>query len=83
MGTKVCTNGPGHMTKMAATLIYGKKPLKIFYSRTKVDDLGTHLSTSFSQKSLGCLMDYSLDCLGHLTKLAATPIYGKRKFVLL
>ena len=28
-------------------------------------------------------MDYSLDCLGHLTKMAATPIYGKTKFVLL
>ena len=27
---KVCSNGPGHMTKMAAMLIYGKKPLKIF-----------------------------------------------------
>ena len=23
-GTKVCSNGPGHMTKMAATLKYGK-----------------------------------------------------------
>ena len=23
-GTKVCSNGPGHMTKMAATSIYGK-----------------------------------------------------------
>ena len=23
-GTKVCSNGPGHMTKMAAMLIYGK-----------------------------------------------------------
>ena len=23
-GTKVCINGPGHMTKMAATSIYGK-----------------------------------------------------------
>ena len=23
-GTKVCSNGPGHMTKMAATPIYGK-----------------------------------------------------------
>ena len=28
-------------------------------------------------------MDYSLDCLGHLTKKAATTIYGKTKFVLL
>ena len=25
-GTKVCPNGPGHMTKMAAMPIYGKKP---------------------------------------------------------
>ena len=32
-GTKVYINGPGHMTKMAATLIYGKNPSKIFFSR--------------------------------------------------
>ena len=25
----------GHMTKMAATPIYGKDPLKVFFSRTK------------------------------------------------
>ena len=31
---KVCSNGPGHMTKMAAMPIYGKK-LKIFFSGTK------------------------------------------------
>ena len=24
-GTKVCSNGPGHMTKVAALLIYSKK----------------------------------------------------------
>ena len=34
-GTKVCSNGPGHMIKMAVTPIYGKNPLKIFYSRTR------------------------------------------------
>ena len=28
-------NGPGHMAKMAATPIYGQKPLKIFFSRTR------------------------------------------------
>ena len=33
-GTKVYINGPGHMTKMAATSIYGKNPSKIFFSRT-------------------------------------------------
>ena len=32
---KVCSNGPGHMTKMAAMPIYGKNPLKIFFSRTR------------------------------------------------
>ena len=41
----------------------------------------TYLETSVSQKSLGCLMDYSLDCLSHLTKMSATPIYGKTQFV--
>ena len=34
-GTKVCSNGPGHMTKMAAMPIYGKNPLKIFFSITR------------------------------------------------
>ena len=27
-GTKVCINGPGHETKIDATPIYGKNPLK-------------------------------------------------------
>ena len=34
-GTKVCSNGPGHMTKVAAMNIYGKKPTKIFFSETE------------------------------------------------
>ena len=34
-GKKVCSNGLGHMTKMAAMPIYGKNPLKIFFSRTR------------------------------------------------
>ena len=33
-GTKVCSRGPGHMTKMAAMPIYGKNPSKIFFSGT-------------------------------------------------
>ena len=36
-GTKVCSNGPGHMTKMATMPIYGKNLLK----NQKADDLGT------------------------------------------
>ena len=34
-GTKAYINGPGHMTKMAGMPIYGKKHLKIFFSRTR------------------------------------------------
>ena len=34
-GMKVCSNGPGHMTKMATMLIYGKNLKKIFFSGTK------------------------------------------------
>ena len=30
----MCINNPGHMTKMAAMPIYGKKPFKIFFSGT-------------------------------------------------
>ena len=33
-GTKVSSRHLGHMTKMAATPIYGKNPSKIFFSRT-------------------------------------------------
>ena len=33
-GTKVYINGPGHMTNMAATPIYGKNPSKMIFSRT-------------------------------------------------
>ena len=34
-GRKVCSWGLGHITKMAATPIYGRNPSKIFFSRTK------------------------------------------------
>ena len=34
-GTKVCSNGPGHMPKMAAMPIYTKNLNKIFFSGTK------------------------------------------------
>ena len=32
---KIYTKYFGHMTKMTATPIYGKNPLKIFFSRTR------------------------------------------------
>ena len=34
MGMKICINELGYMIKMAAMPIYGKKTLKIFFSRT-------------------------------------------------
>ena len=34
-GKKFYINGQGHMTKMAAMAINRKKPLKIFFSRTR------------------------------------------------
>ena len=34
-GTKVCSNGPGHMTKMADMPIYGKNLKKKIFSETK------------------------------------------------
>ena len=34
-GTNVYSNGPGHMTKMAAMPIYGKNLKKFFFSKTK------------------------------------------------
>ena len=33
-GMKVCSNDPGHMTKMAAMPIYGKNPEKNLFSKT-------------------------------------------------
>ena len=40
-GMKVCSNGPGHMTKMATMPIYGKNPLKSLFQNQKADELGT------------------------------------------
>ena len=41
---KVCSNGPGHMTKMAAMPIYGKNLKKSFHQ--KADDLETWYAAS-------------------------------------
>ena len=39
--TKVCSNGPGQMTKMAATPIMVKSIKKLLLQNQKADDLGT------------------------------------------
>ena len=38
-GTKVCSNGPGHMTKMATMAIYGKNLKNLLLWNQKADDL--------------------------------------------
>ena len=40
-GTKVCSNGPGHMTKMAAMPIYGKNHKNLLLRNQRTDDLET------------------------------------------
>ena len=40
-GTKIYSNGPGHMTKIAATPIFGKKLKKLLLRNLKADDLET------------------------------------------
>ena len=40
-GTKVCSNGPGHMTKMAATPIYGKNLKNLPLQNQTADDIET------------------------------------------
>ena len=55
-GTKVCINGPGHMTKMAATPIYGKNPSKIFSSWYLAS--GTHAHHMCSNGESGVILTY-------------------------
>ena len=38
-GMKVCSNDPGHMTKMATMPIYGKNIKNLLLSNQKADDL--------------------------------------------
>ena len=49
-GSKVCINGPGHMTKMAAMPIYGKNPSKIVFLGT-----GGPISTTLGMYNRGLL----------------------------
>ena len=45
-GTKVCSNGPGHMTKMAAIPIYGKNMKNSSSLEPKADDLESFYAAS-------------------------------------
>ena len=45
-GTKVCSNGPGHMTKMTTMPIYGKNLKNLLLPNQKADDLETWYAAS-------------------------------------
>ena len=57
-GTKVCSNCPGHMTKMAAMPIYGKNLKNLLIRNQKADDLTEMTRNSVNIKTLspgGCM----------------------------
>ena len=45
-GTKFCSNGPGHMIKMAAMTMYGKTLKNLLLPNQKADDLETWYAVS-------------------------------------
>ena len=53
-GRKVYINGPGHMTKMAATPIYGKKIFKNLLQNQKSYELETWHAASVTSISTKC-----------------------------
>ena len=65
-GTKVCINGPGHMTMMAATPIYGKTPSKNLLLQNQWADfhetwsvaLGTPVHYNCSNDDPGVTLSY-------------------------
>ena len=48
-GTKICSNGPGHMTKMPALHIYGKNIKNQLIWNQKADDLESWYAASGTQ----------------------------------
>ena len=50
VGMKICSNVPGHMTKMASRIIYRVKPFKNLLLRNQdTDDLETFYTASGTQ----------------------------------
>ena len=92
-GTKVCLQHLGHMTKMAAIPIYGekKKNIKKSSSLESKGQWPQGFSNDFSETTGSVKTKFHMEppwtggtkvCLphlGHMTKMAATPIYEKKK----
>ena len=56
-GTKVCSNGPDHMTKMAAMPIYGKNFKNLLLRNQKADELETWYTALGAQVLPSCSND--------------------------
>ena len=56
-GTKVCSNGPGHMTKMAAMPIYSKNLKNLLLWNQKAYDLETWYAALGAQVLPSCSND--------------------------
>ena len=79
-GTISCLNGPGHMTKMATMPIYGKNLKGHIDFNVKTRFAGTvgRFGTKAHMKALGRMaMKIFTNELGHMTSMAAMPIYAK------
>ena len=56
-GTKACSNGPGHMTEMAAMPIYGKNLKNLLHRNQKAGDLETWYAASGAPVLPSCSND--------------------------
>ena len=56
-GTKVCSNGPGQMTKVAAMPIYGKNLKNLLLQNQKAGDLESWYATSGARVLPKCSND--------------------------
>ena len=74
MEIKIYVQDAGHMTKMAATLIYGKNPSKIFFYGTN-----RLISTKLGMQHRGLLL--ILICLNDDPKLTLTYFTTRSNFV--
>ena len=68
MGTKVCSNGLVHMTKMAITLIYGNAPLECLLQN---QGLWSWCVAFGDVGPIKCLLKVDLDLLHAKVKFAS------------
>ena len=72
-GTKVCSNGPGHMTKMATTPVMVKTLKNLLLQNQKADDLESWYVAS--------VLEYYQVCSNDDLKLTMTYFMAKSNLV--